>query len=617
MIGRGYAGQVDARIPLFKHCVLSDLVVACAAMTTHVPTCSGVSRILPFALLVPLLAHVVGCRNVSYPPEHEVTRSDRLSHAYADVQAQRFVVIADFENPDHMELVRFVESSEDASAVLDPRGGRATTGRAALKFKAGSREDNLILTNPADGNWYLRRDWQPYDLLLLSVQSPEQGLIMSLSLAAGEGDKAGTVETQIPLDRGWNAVKLDLAEVGEKIPLDDIRQIKLALAVEDWPATVHIDDVVLAGNRVDLLGDAGATDGSLYVQIAGRRWRVGAGGKFELVFSGGQVVGWYNTAADPYRLRNLVEDTVLGPAPHAFGSNMAHGGFMALGQAVSVHPRILEMSPVRVVVETEWRFLESLGAPTAGRPFQRWTYTIYPTGHVYANVTCTARTTSWHPPRLGLVTSLTAKSRDGVQLTTMDGTDDPEAPVFALARSEPSDYALAFIPGSTEDLDSITERVDDTTRQVSFIASAPNESGDEWTARSLLLVSTVEALTRDRAVREATDYHDPTGVILEKGRFVPSVDAGAEASGFDPISGSFVIAPVGGQVRFRIAPETDLADRAAFTIIDSERSDAWVYVNHVLYERVARSDRDHLIFQLPGSESGETIVEVILRRRAG
>lgn len=586
-------------------------------MTIHVPTRSDNSRRLISVLGVSLLvAHLAGCQAVSPQPDREITRTERLSHAYADVQAQRFVVIADFENQAHMELVRLVQASGDGGAVLDARGGRAATGWAALKFKAGSQEDALILTNPEAGTWYLRRDWQAYDLLLLSVRSSEQGLIMHLSIAAGEGENAGTVETQIPLDRGWNAVKLDLAEVGEKIPLDDLRQIKLALGVEGRSASVHIDDVVLASNRVDLLGDAAATDGSLYVQIAGRRWRVGAGGRFELVFSGGQVVGWYNTSGDPYRLRNLVENTVLGPVPHAFGGNMARGGFMALGQAVSVHPRIVEMSPVRVVVECDWHFLESLGAPTAGRPFQRWTYTIYPTGHVYANVSCTARTTSWYPPRLGLVTSIMAESRDGVQVSTMDGAEDQDLSTFALARSEPTDYALAFIPGNIADLDSITERIDNTKKQVSFVASAPNESGDAWTARALLLVAQARGMTRERAALEAANYHHPAGVTLEKGRFVPSPDSDIVDSGFDPDSGSYVIAPVGGQVRFRVDANNELTNRAAFTIIDSERSDAWVYVNHVLYERVARNTRNQLIFQLPGAETGETVVEVILRRRA-
>ena len=120
-----------------------------------------------------------------------------------------------------------------------------------------------------------------------------------MELAGGVGDEIVAVHSSIPLQPGWNLVRLDLAEVGESIPLDNVRRMRLSVSGLENPVDLHLDDILLTAYRQDVFGDSGDREGNLYVQRVGRHWRIGAGGQFELAFANGQIVAWYNLAADP------------------------------------------------------------------------------------------------------------------------------------------------------------------------------------------------------------------------------------------------------------------------------------------------------------------------------
>ncbi|MEK7731570.1 MAG: hypothetical protein AAB363_06905, partial [Planctomycetota bacterium] len=267
---------------------------------------------------VTLLGACGGAKNL---PPSGPTRADILMQVYPELQTGRFVVIADFEDPKHMDLFQLISVSEQAKCVWDRKGGRVETGAGGLRLTAGSSDDTIVIANRPDAQWYLKRDWRPYDLLLMSVNAPQRGLALDVVMASGPPEQRVSAQSSIALQRGWNGIRIDLAEVAEQIPLDDVREIRLAVAGVSKPAQVRLDDILLTGNRVDLVGDSRSSNGALYVQQVGRRWNIGAGGRFELTFANGQITNGYNLAADPNRLRNLVQGTTLGPSPVVVGAS--------------------------------------------------------------------------------------------------------------------------------------------------------------------------------------------------------------------------------------------------------------------------------------------------------
>ena len=565
------------------------------------------------------------CRSAKSRPPSGPTRADTLMQVYPELQTGRFVVIADFEDPNHMDLVRLIGVSEQAKCVLDRKGGRAETGAACMQLTAGSPGDTVVLANTSEAKWYLKRDWRAYELLLLSVYAPTRGLALDMSIGSGPAEQRLSAQSSIVLQRGWNGIRIDLAEVAEKISLDDVREIRLAASGISRPVELRFDDILLTGNRVDLLGDSRNTTGALYVQQAGRRWNVGAGGRFELTFANGQITSWYNLAADPNRVRNLVHGTTLGPSPVVVGAGglalslegSESGDFSALGKSVVARQQIMEMNAVRAVIASEWRFVDDPDAPPHNRPFQRWVYTVYPTGQVFVAVEATGMTKSWTPPGLGLaVTVATSDDDEWIMQTAApaDGTAAPSKPVYATARSQPRDTMLVYMLDSASAPARIVEQADSTARRVSLIGtldSAPAEVA-RWTCQ-LMLGSAGEVSDADAAAR-AAQYAGPASIRFEVGSPVMGSNSSHRGDGFDPSRGTYDLHPDQGRVRFVIEGQKRAMFAPAFRVLDAKNLEAWVYVNHLILSKAARDPGGNLVFQLPGTIRQSTMVEVLLRR---
>lgn len=551
-------------------------------------------------------------------PPSGPTRADTLMQVYPELQTGRFVVIADFEDPKHMDLFRLIGVSEQAKYVLDRKGGRAETGAACLQFTAGSPDDAIVLANTPEAQWYLKRDWRAYDLLLMSVHAPKRDLALDLTIGSGPAEQRLSAQSSIALRRGWNGIRIDLAEVAEKISLDDVREIRIAVSGESKPVEVRFDDIVLTGNRVDLLGDSRNTTGALYVQQAGRRWNVGAGGRFELTFANGQITGWYNLAADPNRVWNLVRGTTLGPSPvvvDARGSEL--GDFSALGKSVVSRQRIVEMNAVRAVVASEWRFVDDPEGSMDNRPFQRWVYTVYPSGQIFVAVEATGNTKSWTPPGLGLAVTVASSADDEWKMQTAtpaDATAQPSKPGYTTARSQARDTMLAYMLDPASGSSRIVEQADSTARRVSLIGTQESAPGEvaKW-ACQLVLASSGEVSEADAAGR-AFEYAQPVSIRVEVGSLVTGSDSAHRSDGFNPSTGTFDLSPDQGRVRFEIDGRKRPMFSPAFRILGAKDQEAWVYVNHLILSKVARDPGGNLLFQLPGTIRQSTLVEVLLRR---
>ena len=84
-------------------------------------------RPLAAVLLVFTTVGIDGCRN-GPRKRPGPTQSDRLMQAYPELHGGRFAVVADFEDPSHMELIQFISTSPEAECELSRKGGRPDTG---------------------------------------------------------------------------------------------------------------------------------------------------------------------------------------------------------------------------------------------------------------------------------------------------------------------------------------------------------------------------------------------------------------------------------------------------------------------------------------------------------
>ncbi|MGB0714986.1 MAG: hypothetical protein ACPGXK_03855 [Phycisphaerae bacterium] len=533
---------------------------------------------------------------------------DRLMRAYSDLRSGRFMIVADFEKPEQMELVGLVNGSGRARIERVSNAGRELTGATALQFTAGDPDDILVFSNANASDWSLKRDWRSYDLLVMSVLAPRESLLMDVTIKVGGEKGYDTVESTVALEKGWNLTRLDLADVADHIPLGDVREFRLSVrGATSGPVTLTVDDLVLATNRQSIMGDPDGS--SLFVERRGRRWHVGSGGQFEIVFAHGQIIGWYNLAEDPYRTRNLAQGTTLTPMPIVLEGDEEYEESWKRG-TLRVHPRITEMTPVRVILESDWIHVTEPGADVADQPFQKWRYAVYPTGQIYLSVECSSQTPSWTASRMGLTLGIAATAEDGIQTETRTDASDP--PTYALVTSEPSNYAMLFTLDRTARYTRTLHRREDGTRELMFAISTndPIDGVASW--NGLLALSALDSATRFGPSLLSKAYAEPPALELLNGAVATS-GRGRSAEGFDPGTGAYRLTPDGGACRFIIHGEEQALAAPVFEIEGLSPGNAWVYVDHQLRETVGEDRDGRLVFQLPGLVHKATLVEVVAK----
>lgn len=527
--------------------------------------------------------------------------------AYSELEAGRFFVLADFEGENAAQLVELVNASGKAATKIDRKRGKAETGGAALEFKTASDADTVVFAGTDDASGYFKRDWRPYDEMMMSVFSPVDGMRLHLGLGAGRGDEQHSVFTQIPLAKGWNTARIDLAELEGSAPLDDMRELRLSVAGARKPIAVRIDDVLLTRSRTDLLGDSSNTQGGLYVQQVASHWNIGAGGRFELTFMNGQVTRWYNLAVDPHRIRNLVEGTTLGPTPVTINPTTGEQALLVSpGAQVRVDQRLTEMSPVRVVVAVDW-FGSAQGGGAKTEPLVSFQYVIYPTGQVYTRSKLAASVAQAGDAPVGLMISLAAANEADVQAETLSASTGTGQSFFAVKHVLGS-AALAFVPVSGGRL---IHTYDPNMRQLSLLAV--NESEDkplEWVSH-LYLGSQHAGGGEDLSAR-AADYQSSTPMELLIGSAAPVPAALGRADGFDLAEGCYCLKPDGGRIRLKVNGGGRPLYSPAFCVQGAGGKRGWVYLKHLIHQPVATTAAGDLVFQLSREVRETQLIEVVL-----
>lgn len=540
------------------------------------------------------------------------TQSDKLLAFYPDLRLGPFTVIADFEDPIHMELVELAGSG-DGTFIHSLEKGRKETGRGCLEFRATSAVDELVFSNESATHWHLRRNWRDYDLLLLSVFAPVENLQLVLTLAAGAGADRATLTSRRPLQKGWNLLRLDVAEFAERLTLDDMREIRASISGSEKPVTVYFDDLVLAGNRQDLFGDSDNTRGGLFVRQSGRRWHVGAGGRFELTFANGQLVGWHDLSRDPYRLRNLAHGTTLGPT---IVTVSAHTGDMVdapeTPTLIEASTRLAEINALRAVVTCEWRTGERRGLPRP-RALRRWTYTIYASGHVFVEMESTIGSHADEGEALAI-----SVSTDRAEIVQAHGlaSADPSTPFGVIRWSADGPALLFVVVDQTGNAMTVTAVHDAARKRGTLLAQSGDRVPSAHTWWAHLLIVSQENLTTDSMQRWADAFVRTQPPKLEVGTMSAAI-AGGTAEGFNRGVGCYELLPEDGHIRWR--DETGRNELAAriFCVDAPSDSQAWVYVNHLIHQPLVRNESNHWLFQLPPNLNPPTMIEVLLAKPSG
>ena len=578
-------------------------------------------RLSAFAVL---LAALAGCRALkSGPGADAVTQSDRLMATYPDLQTGRFTVIADFEQTRHMELFRSVSTAGTALHRLSLTSGVPATGGRCLRAAFGRPDDELIADGSEAQHWNLPRDWRDYDLLVLCVHTAA-AVDLRFSLTSGQGRFRTIADSRIPLQAGWNLLRLDLADAAEHVALDDIRELRWSLPTISGTSVLLIDDIILTNNQADLFGDSDAEGGGLYLRRRGRRWDLGVAGQFELGLINGQIKYWYDLAKDDLRVRNLVEGTVLGPSVLTLTGDEDAGvaaldSFPAWGERIVARQRLLEASATRMIVECTWDFLPFEGDAAIDMPRQSWTYTLYHSGDLYVHLDCTTETPTWAADRLGLAVSRRdSENMDLVCHSTSQLGDTGRllhVPYAYLSGGDSGRPGLLFAVHDGRSAPLMACLRSPTISQVSAVAYGGETQTpvQRWDGMLALAAQDGRRTAESRAVR----YCFPPALSPSLGSLVTDTDGDRDHDGFNERFGCTVLAPEANHIVLTLNGSGAPLYSPAFVIQGSADMEVWVYVDYVILEPVSRTAGGEALFQLPGTIDSRRTVEVYLRHRRG
>lgn len=569
-----------------------------------------------------MLSALAGCRS-SGPVPAAPTQIDRLIAVHPELSGGRFSVIADFEDPRHAQLLSWSGVSPGARFTVDSTAGRRETGGTAVRLSASSPRDTLTISNDHATDWYMRRDWRGFDLLLLAVQAPTKSSLR-IEVTAGSGQDRRTSHTFVPLDRGWNQVRLDLADLAERVPIDDVRELRLGIADGERATELVLDDLILTASTEELFSDTSAGAHGLYARRVGRRLMIGATDRFELVFAGGQIVGWYDLSSDPQRLENLVRGTALGPFPMALrgpdgAPEAATGAINVWGATgtVAARQRLIEANLVRLRVEVE---LDSSEATRGDGGRTHTIYTIYRGGDIFVGGDWqlgSAGSTGNAGIGMGFAVASSAAcqfqvdSAAGACVGAKLACGDGHSPL-AIHWPSPSmanPKTVDSVEGATMVAAAMPVGADGVSRfaaRLQLAGPGPGSAGDES--------RTTDGSGPPAEPPSEEDACVFRGIAIERGQPLAASALTDRTSGFDPVDGCVHVEPADGTARLVIDRRKKSAIPLGFAAHLAADHDAWVYVDGLLFSRAVRVNPELLVFQVSAAPNARTVVEVLTRQ---
>jgi hypothetical protein len=581
-----------------------------------------------FWVAAALLIASAGCHSAASRPDlSQLTQSERLQRQYLDLASGRFAVIADFEEEAHTGLFHAQAAPPDQRGfTIDPSAGVANTGGHSLRMVFPNSATQLVADGSSAEAWALMRDWRPYELLLMSVNSPIGDVQLDIAVVAGRGDYRVEAHSLVPLQAGWNLVRLDLSEAADLLPLDDVQQLRWSIAGHDGPVELIFDDLLLADNRREFFGTDSGARGSLYVVQEGRRIAVGAAGRFELSFSNGQIVKWFALDRDTSRREDLVgSGNTLGPIPLVLASDsLREAGsdnqadmqsFSALGKVIAARQTVLQANDVFVQVECEWAFGESSSEVSAGSPRQRWLYTIYPTGQIYVTIETTTQHAAFRADHLGLAVSRRILAGMGAGAHEPAGLDERAElrhVCYGWIGGESQAASLLFVMRDSRSAPRMEVVEMTEAHRVTLVAfgGEPEFPMQRWHA----LLCVWPPAVASAAMREdvALAYAAPAPSRLLTGK--PAGDEASDAPTINAELGTIDVVPDNSVVKLVLPGEVVQGLGQPIRVQGIGESEAWVYINDRLHKAVARTPDGALVFQVPPTPGAEVRVDVHLHK---
>jgi hypothetical protein len=185
------------------------------------------------------------------------------------------------------------------------------------------------------------------------------------------------------------------------------------------------------------------------------------------------------------------------------------------------------------------------------------------------------------------------------------------------------DALLLFVPGGAERTFDVSVALPEdtpgaaTAGWTSFIATSEPGGSDTDTWACHLLLSPASRVRPQEALARVQEYARPGIAELQLGALPPPAAGTRAECGFDPASGCYNFIPENAGVRFVMDGTSRPWFSPVVRILGTDNRDAWVYVDHLIHDRVARDAHGNLLFQMPGKITHRSLIEVVFRPSEG
>jgi len=543
----------------------------------------------------------------------------RMKRAYADLQAGRFVVLADFNTAPQADLFRIVDADGSDQTRVQPQItvqiAREATGPGGLEARLRPG-DRLLFDGVRSEHLALVPDWSRYALLLMSIYGPPDGAELRFGIHS-DAEASRQWSRMLSIEPGWNLIRIDLRDVQDAVDLEHVRALSWAAPGRTRDLRLVLDDLILCDNTRYVLG-RDADEGQLYAYTRGLRIYVGARGRFELAFSDGVIVEWRARGA-----QNLVPDSGLGPWPLPLSDDWAaldaerltiapQDALRSWGRVQQQRQAIVEASPFRVVIESRWTFRPAtwVEEEAGERASCAWRYVVYPQGRVLVTLTCRARRRGWP----GTVVACAADLRSDPRLVPV-----PAEPAYPT--QEPVSYVLLARPGREQpDFLWVPAAVQAAAQR--RVLPVPGSQtlravvGNLEPADLIQVAQTLWLWPHDldgapEATALAGDYQHPARLAVSVGALRRDAAGDLNGDGFNESEGCYELRLEGNLLRFNFQPGSWMRDRPVFRVADTRQRRCWVYADGRIVRSVGRDADGNLMFLLPQVITEPVDVEVV------
>jgi len=543
--------------------------------------------------------------------------TERLIKTYEDLASKRFQVLADFETPQQQSLFRVEPADGTGTARISTNQARRETGVGSLKMSFSRSSQYAIAVDTPEAEWALHRDWSKYHLLIFSVYSPRTLGGFTFSVKSGTDIPLTYKHSRIMLKQGWNLVRIDLGDLSDRIDLTDVREVQFWCEVLDTPIDLYLDDIILADNSRDVFATSERQEGDLYVRTLGRRLAVGAMDRFEMIFSRGKIRQWFDLVHDPIRMHNLTGLGTLGPNPIVVPDDIKGkiliddiNQWQGLGVLVETFQTMIEATPLRVVVQGEWRFGSLDSPPSDTSPYHRWVYTIYRDGRVYIECSGVAKTDTFDITQLGM--AFCCDGDQGFKLHLHEGTPSTagqktRSGSYALfSRSEHNQADLMITPFRLTD---IRQPVNPEDPRLCVLWPSPIID-NYFIFSAMMRIWPLDIDSPAQAEPLVNDYCNPLPLSVETGQLVRTDPGDFDNDGFSESRGHYTLQLDENIAKVRIDGRQHMRFSPIFKLVNVAQRDVWIYLNGRLIKEIYRDPDGNVIFELPEIISSEALLEI-------